>query len=415
MTAEGIRLKGVAQIIAGQSPASEDVSDLVDGLPFIQGNAEFGPETPTPQLQCDVAPKKAQPGDLLLSVRAPVGAINIATEPLGIGRGVCAVRPRDVHGRFLWWWLHDQVGLLDAVSTGSTFRAVNAGQIGNLRLAIVDADRQRAIADFLDRETAQIDAMVDAQERLVALLEERRSAVVTAAVTEGIRRAPLAETGNRWLPLIPEAWDLVQFRRVVKVVNGLVDPTEPQYANMLLIAPNHVEKGTGRVLALETAAEQHAESGKYVVRAGQIIYSKIRPALNKVTLATLDCLCSADMYALDSDHGRMTNRFLAYYLRARPFHAFASEMSMRVAMPKVNREEIASGPIAVPPLAEQGEIVEHLDYAMGRIDRAISRARESIALMKERRAAVISAAVTGRIDVRTGIEQVERDLEEARA
>ena len=82
----------------------------------------------------------------------------------------------------------------------------------------------------------------------------------------------------------PPGWRLSTFGREMLVRGGLVDPRDPVWSGTVLIAPNHIESGTGRVLARETAAEQGADSGKYVVRAGDLIYSKIRPALNKVCL-----------------------------------------------------------------------------------------------------------------------------------
>lgn len=414
MTAEEIRLKGVAQIIAGQSPASEDVSDLVDGLPFIQGNAEFGSETPTPRLQCDVAPKKAQPGDLLLSVRAPVGAINIATEPLGIGRGVCAVRPRDVHGRFLWWWLHDQVSLLDAVSTGSTFRAVNAGQIGNLRLAIVDADWQRAIADFLDRETAQIDAMVDAQERLVALLEERRGALLTHVLFPGLRSldaldedaAPMRylveSIGQGWSPeceSYPGDEDEWSVLKLGSVNHGVFVPTENKRLPSDLEPRPEITLRQGDVVMSRANTRQLVGSAAVVPRD-----------FPRLMLSDL-------LYRLRVKRSRVLPEYVASVLGSGPLRA---EIELRAkgtshSMQKISRSDILELRIPTPPLEEQVRRQSLVQEGTARIDAMIGKARESIALMKERRAALISSAVTGRINVRTGSEQAERELEEARA
>ncbi|MEN9353528.1 MAG: hypothetical protein RL318_853, partial [Fibrobacterota bacterium] len=106
------------------------------------------------------------------------------------------------------------------------------------------------------------------------------------------------DSGIEWLGEVPEHWDVVGFRRVVDIAGGQVDPENEQYSSMNLIAPNHIESGTGRLLGMETAAEQSAESGKYLCKAGDVIYSKIRPALRKACIAPEDCLCSADMYPL---------------------------------------------------------------------------------------------------------------------
>lgn len=106
---------------------------------------------------------------------------------------------------------------------------------------------------------------------------------------------------------------------------------------MVLIAPNHIQSGTGQLLELENADEQGAISGKYFCKAGDVIYSKIRPALRKVCIAPEDCLCSADMYPLHA-HSGLTNEFLFRWILTEQFSAFAVLESDRVAMPKINRE-----------------------------------------------------------------------------
>lgn len=179
-----VRLKRLAKVIAGQSPSSDDVSDFNDeGLPFLQGNAEFGVISPSPAYRCDMAPKQAKPGDILLSVRAPVGALNRADRAYGIGRGLAAVRPgKNVIRGYLWWVLHASVESLRAIATGSTYEAVTAEDVGDIRVNDLALSEQSSIADYLDRETARIDSLIAAQRRLISLLEERRQALVSAVV-----------------------------------------------------------------------------------------------------------------------------------------------------------------------------------------------------------------------------------------
>ncbi|TKT07950.1 restriction endonuclease subunit S [Streptomyces galbus] len=161
---------------------------------------------------------------------------------------------------------------------------------------------------------------------------------------------------------------------------------------MVLVAPNHIESGTGRLLGRETAASQGADSGKYVVTAGQVLYSKIRPALNKVAIAVEDCLCSADMYAI-SLPDRIDTRFARYFMSAKPFHDFATAMSMRVKMPKVNREELADGPWLLPQLTEQRAIAAYLDRETAHIDTLIEEQQRLIELLRERRWSVVERSV----------------------
>jgi len=202
------RLKFLAQIEMGQSPPSTEYSlSPGSGLPFLQGTADFGQESPQVRVYCETPTKTAQTGDILFSVRAPVGELNIADLPVGIGRGLCGVQPgQRLHARFAWWCLHEARYQLDYVSTGSTYEAVAVEDVGNLPVVERPLAQQRAIADYLDRETARLDALVAAKERLLELLAEKRRALITRAVTRGLHpNAPpaiLASSGSDISPCI---------------------------------------------------------------------------------------------------------------------------------------------------------------------------------------------------------------------
>jgi type I restriction enzyme S subunit len=191
-----------------------------------------------------------------------------------------------------------------------------------------------------------------------------------------------------WLSQYPIGWHETRFRYEATINGGQVDPRDSPWSALTLVAPNHIESGTGRILASETAAEQRADSGKYTVTAGQVMYSKIRPALNKVAIATEDCLCSADMYAM-SFKDQIDVKFAAYSMLARPFHTFATVTSMRVKMPKINREDLGDAPWLVPPLAEQRAITDYLDCETARIDTLIAEQQRLIEMLGERRTAVV--------------------------
>jgi len=168
---------------------------------------------------------------------------------------------------------------------------------------------------------------------------------------------------------------------------------------MLLIAPNHIESNTGRVLELTTAHEQAAISGKYLVAKGDVVYSKIRPHLNKCALATFDGLCSADMYPIRTELD-LSAEFLFYWMLAQAFLDYATESSMRVAMPKLNRETLGAAPLVVPPILEQENIVAFLQESAHAIDRLVDKVAVAIERLTEYRTALITAATTGKIDVR---------------
>lgn len=268
-----------------------------------------------------------------------------------------------------------------------------------IQLALPPPEEQRAIAAYLDRETTKIDTLIAKQGALISALRERRASLITTAATRGVAQHSLTDAGDPFLGDVPADWTVNRFRRVLTINGGQIDPTDEPWIDTVLVAPNHIEGGTGRIVGRETAREQAADSGKCVVKQGQIVYSKIRPVLNKVARAKEDCICSADMYAM-SPIGDDDPAYLVYQMLSRPFHTFATVTSMRVKMPKINREELADAPILQPPLHEQREIVAFLDEQTEKIDQLILLAARFVELAKERRAALITAAVTGQIDVR---------------
>jgi len=127
------KIKFISKINMGQSPASEDCNQDGIGLPFLQGNGEFKEKFPEPQNYCQVARKVAEIGEILFSVRAPVGASNIADKKYGIGRGLCSFSASEKLSKDFLWWLVTLIKVeLDSVSTGSTFEAVSVEQVRNV-------------------------------------------------------------------------------------------------------------------------------------------------------------------------------------------------------------------------------------------------------------------------------------------
>jgi type I restriction enzyme S subunit len=139
----------IADLTMGQSPPSSAVTDSGDGLPFIQGNAEFGARHPAPRFVTSITPKVAQKGDILISVRAPVGEVNIAESPLCIGRGVAGIRAKDCDPAFLFYATGGLSRTFARLSQGSTFDAINGKELRAIEILLPPLDEQRRIAEVL--------------------------------------------------------------------------------------------------------------------------------------------------------------------------------------------------------------------------------------------------------------------------
>lgn len=176
----------------------------------------------------------------------------------------------------------------------------------------------------------------------------------------------------------PSDWAVKPLLDIVTVTSGQVDPRLPDFREMPLIAPDHIESATGRLLDVRTAEQQGAISGKYRVDAGDIIYSKIRPYLQKAYLAEFAALCSADMYPLKPNAG-VDGNFIVNTLLGRNFTSFAVGVSMRSGIPKINRTELAEYHLAVPPSGEQeriGAALADTDALIGALERLIAKKRD---------------------------------------
>lgn len=253
---------------------------------------------------------------------------------------------------------------------------------------------QREIAAVV----SSMDAVIDATQAVIDQLHVVKKAMMIELLTRGLpgrhTRFKQTEIGE-----VPESWEIVGILDVAALPSGQVDPRNAPYASMPLIAPNHIESGTGRLLAVESAAAQGAISGKYEFNPLDIVYSKIRPYLRKAWLADRDGLCSADMYPLRPS-SRVDSGFLLVSLLGERFSEFATSMSMRTGIPKINREELSQYRIALPPLEEQRQI-SSLERSI--TAREVSEHAVHAALV-ELKSAAMCALLTGEVRILKDVE-----------
>ena len=401
------RLKYLAtyndEVLAESTDEEKDIDYVeISGVSLSHGIEEF--ERTTFGHAPSRARRKVRSGDILIStVRTYLRAIarvDEASPDLIASTGFCVVRPSDdVNSGFLGWVAKSEPFVSEVVarSVGVSYPAVNASELVTIDMPLPPLDTQRRIARFLDEKTARIDGLIEKKRTLLDRLAEKRQALITRAVTKGLNPdAPMMPSGVDWLGDTPAHWSLVPFKWRCRVQSGQVDPQKPEYAEMMLIAPDHIESSTGRLHQVTSAEEQGAISGKYLCPEGAILYSKIRPALRKVALYGGECLCSADMYAIDSGRD-LVREYLFYFLLTDAFTSYAELESLRVAMPKVNREALGVVPIPIPSLDEQGEIAQFCKGVDRDHNDATDKVRDSIARLEEYRSAQITTAVTGQL------------------
>jgi type I restriction enzyme S subunit len=402
------RLKFESLINMGQSPNSDDCNQEGYGLPFLQGNAEFGIRSPFPKQYCEIARKTANKGSLLFSVRAPVGALNYADQEYGIGRGLCAISSKEgLTQNFLWWLIPVVRSELDSVSTGSTFEAVSVEQVENVTIYKPSISEQKTIANFLDHETAKIDTLIDKQQQLIKLLKEKRQAVISHAVTKGLNpNAPMRDSGVEWLGEVPAHWVVSRLKQSTEsgssISYGIVQPGEPLDDGVPFLQTTNMSRGTFELEDLQKTTTEIAKSYPRSTLVGGEVILGIRASIGAAFVVP-DRLKG---YNLSRGVARIIlgsqiiAEYMVNYFGTGAVDRYWGLSKQGSTFSEVSIETVKELHVPVPPISEQELICNWIRTNVVRIDDILNRALKQTSLLQERRTALISAAVTGKIDVR---------------
>lgn len=391
MTFKHLPLRRVARTIAGQSPPSAEVTNLDAGTPFLQGNAEFGERHPSPKYQCNSAAKHARAGDMLVSVRAPVGALNVADQTYAVGRGLCAIRPESasLNDRYLWWALQSRAHRLKSVATGSTYEAVTADDVGALEIPFPAPAAQNAIADFLDAETARIDALIETKRRLSDAVHAKFLDSVDVSTSRGpmtsLRRVIKLRTSG------PRGWS-------ARIVDGGGVP----FVRSGNLVRDDIE------LSLDEMAyvplDKSAEALRSRIATGDVLVGITGANTAWVAVANAPTVGGhVSQHVALLRPSQVTGRWLAYCLFAPSTRRALLESQYGGTKQQLGLDELAELSIAVPSIEDQRHRVDHLNSLRTATVEARQAVARSINLLQERRRALITAAVTGRMAV-PGVE-----------
>lgn len=259
-------------------------------------------------------------------------------------------------------------------------------------------DIQEKIADFLDKECSEIDALHTDIEKQIETLEEYKKSIITEAVTKGLDPdVEMKDSGIEWVGMIPKHWNVTKFKYICSVKTNLVNVKK--YQEYPQISPDNIEKDSGILLNYSTVAEVGVISDNHLFFKGQILYSKIRPKLNKATIAPFNGLCSADMYPIETNENTM---FVLYMILSQYFLNQVSLVTEdRVKMPKINQEELGVIKIVLPDnINEQEEIVLYLHQKCQDISKAIEEKKEQLETLEQYKKSLIYEYVTGKKEVK---------------
>ena len=300
--------------------------------------------------------------------------------------------------RYLVW--------LGGISRGGTRDRVSRSMLGATRVWSPLLTEQRTIAAFLDRETAKIDLLVAKKERLIELLKERRTALISHAVTKGLDAdVPMKDSGVEWLGEIPAHWEVKRLKRVFDLVNGSTPRSnEQEYWNgeVTWLTPENLGRLQGTVVhqSARSITTSGLEScGTNLVPAGSLVLSTRAP-IGHMAIAGVDLCTNQGCRSLVFREGL---RPLYYFYELLAARAELESLGRGSTFKELSREELGVLAIAERPLPEQRAIAGFLDRETAKIDDLVAKVGEAIDRLKEFRTALISAAVTGKIDVREAV------------
>jgi len=313
----------------------------------------------------------------------------------------------DLDGRFAQYQMLNRefISIVDGSTFGSRMPRASWEFVGSMQVAVPPRSEQTFIADFLDRETAKIDALVAEQHRLMDLLKEKRQAVISHAVTRGLNpQAPTKGSGIEWLGEIPAHWDHASLNRIAsRVVVGIAEAATHAYADegIPILRSTNIRAGRiiGDIFYVEPSFAN--ERGSKRIGAGDLITVRTGNAgVTAIIPPELDgCQCFT-MLITTLDDGSLSG-YYCYWMNSLSAQCYFSLEGWGTAQINISVPILKTLPVPIPPTEEQRAIVAHLDIETARIDALITEAHHAIDRLHERRTALISAAVTGRIDVRS--------------
>lgn len=332
------------EIILGQSPSSKSYNNNKVGLPFLQGKAEFGTIYPAPEIYTDSPMKIAEANDILISVRAPVGDVNLSPFKLSIGRGLAALRFKKHNPRFYFYWFSKNQKFIENLGVGSIFKAITGEQLRNIEIPIVDTKEQTAIANIL----STIDEAIQKSDEAIKKTERIKHGMLQKLLTEGIGHTKFKETK---FGRMPKAWELVKLSNVGKLKRENYQP-QPN-GNLPFVGLEHISSAEFYLNNFGT--EKDVVSSKSKFSKSDILYGKLRPYLDKVVVSQVDGIASTDILIISSTH-KVISDFLLFILHSKKFLSFSIARMSGTNHPRVSWKDISKFVFGLPTIEEQKKI-----------------------------------------------------------
>jgi type I restriction enzyme S subunit len=414
------RLKSACRFFGGGTPSRENPAYWNGAIPWVSPKdmkSEFIGSTEESISSAGVEASAAtllEVGHALLVVRSGILQhtipVAINTVAVAVNQDIRALRfdKELCDPRFFLRWvqgLNDRL-LLEWSKQGATVESIEHVLLANSPICLPPLAEQRAIALFLDRETKKIDELVAAQERLIELLKEKRQAVISHAVTKGLDpAAPMKPSGVEWLGDVPAHWEV---KRVASLFRTVAEPGEDGLPILSVSIHDGVSDKEMSEDELDRKVTRSEDKAKYIrVEPRDLVYNMMRAwqgAFGTVTtngMVSPAYIVARPVSDLSTDYVERLLRTPQAIEQMRRLSRGVTDFRLRLYW-----DEFKNIRLPVPPSGEVSEMVAGIRVMEASFDRLEAVAQESISLLTERRSALISAAVTGQIDVRNAVPEV---------
>jgi len=440
--------------VQGQSPPGETYNTKGEGLPFFQGKAEFGEMYPTPTKWCSAPTKIAQPDDILISIRAPVGPTNLCATTACIGRGLAAIRPQGGSlSKYVLYGLRLTAQNLAALSTGSTFSAISGEVLRRHPLPVAPIAEQHRIVEEIEKQFTRLEAGVVALKRVQANLKRYRAAVLKAAVEghlvpteaelarrEGRPHEPASELLARLvtqpllavskkaqagvpvpltakhieaaspdstgLPSLPEGWTCAPLRLIADLKGGITKGQKRKPTDQLRSVPYlrvaNVQRGYLDLEEVKTIEASEDEIADLELLPGDVLFNEggDRDKLGRGWVwdgQIKDCIHQNHVFRARLLSKGILPKFLSWYGNSIGQRYFNDEGKQTTNLASLNMTKLGRLPVPIPPAAEQKRIVAEVDRRLSVIDELEMQVEANLKRAERLRQAILKRAFEGKL------------------
>ncbi|ELH5150315.1 restriction endonuclease subunit S [Vibrio cholerae] len=290
-------------------------------------------------------------------------------------------------------------------------KTITYDEFGELLVVLPSQTEQKAIATFLDRETQRIDSLIEEKQTFIKLLKEKRQALISHVVTKGLNpNVEMQDSGIEWIGQVPKHWGISKVRYLGQCQNGINIGGEFFGHGTPFVSYGDVYNNTSlpeQVQGLVLSTEKDRDN--YSVIAGDVLFTRTSETIEEIGFSAVckstieQAVFAGFLIRFRPDEGNLEVGFSEYYFRNEKLRAFfAKEMNL-VTRASLSQDLLKKMPVLLPPIDEQNEIANYLQAECNKFSEIFAETEKTILLLKERRTSLISAVVTGKIDVREAV------------